>query len=75
MAFGALMTARIGGDPLDWLEERVLDPIGFRYAGWTRDPAGSAMWPYSVWTTAAEWMRFGGLLRDDGMWRESADLP
>lgn len=75
MVFGELMARKLDGDPLAWLEEQVLDPIGFRYAGWTHDPSGSPMWPYGAWTTAAEWMRLGVLLRDDGVWQGQRILP
>ncbi|MFT5684318.1 MAG: CubicO group peptidase (beta-lactamase class C family) [Myxococcota bacterium] len=75
MVFGELMTRKLARDPLAWLETQVLDPIGFRSAGWTRDPSGNPMWPYGAWTTAAEWMRFGVLLRDDGLWQGERILP
>jgi CubicO group peptidase (beta-lactamase class C family) len=75
MVFGELMTRRLDEDPLAWLEAEVLDPIGFRYSGWTHDPAGNPMWPYGAWTTAAEWLRFGALLRDDGVWQGQRILP
>jgi CubicO group peptidase (beta-lactamase class C family) len=75
MVFGELMTRKLSGDPLDWLEETVLDPIGFRYAGWVRDPAGNPLLPYGAWTTAAEWLRLGVLLRDDGLWQGQRVLP
>ncbi len=75
MVFGELMRRKLDGDPLAWLEAQVLDPIGMRYAGWSRDPAGNPMWPYGAWTTAAEWLRFGVLLRDDGLWQGERILP
>ena len=75
MVFGELMTRKIGGDPLEFLEENVLDLIGFRYSGWVHDPAGNPMWPYGAWTTATEWARFGVLLRDDGIWEGTQVLP
>ncbi len=75
MVFGALMEAKLGTSPLDWLEAQVLDPIGFRYAGWSQDPDGNPMFPYGAWTTASEWARFAVLLRDDGMWEGERVLP
>ncbi|MFT4979063.1 MAG: CubicO group peptidase (beta-lactamase class C family) [Myxococcota bacterium] len=72
---GALMAQKLGGDPLAWLESEVLDPIGFRYAGWVRDPADNPMWSYGAWTTGAEWLRLGVLLRDDGLWQGQRILP
>ncbi len=74
-AFGAVMEEKLGGSPLEWLEQHVLDPIGFRYSGWAHDPDGNPAWPYGAWTTGAEWMRFGVLLRDDGVWEGTRVLP
>lgn len=74
-AFGAVLEQKLGGSPLDWLEQHVLDPIGFRYSGWTHDPDGNPMWPYGAWTTAAEWARYAVLLRDDGVWQGTRLLP
>jgi len=69
VAFGALTKRLTGRDPVDLLEEKVFAPIGFRHAGWIRDPSGNSMLPYGAWTTAREWARFGMLLRDGGSWR------
>jgi CubicO group peptidase (beta-lactamase class C family) len=69
MVFGELMKRKLGSDPLDYLDERVLQPIGMRTAGWHRDPSGNPMLPYGAWTTAHEWAKFGVLARDDGMWQ------
>lgn len=75
MVFGELMTRKVGGDPLEFLETHVLDPIGFQYSGWVHDPAGNPMWPYGAWTSATQWARFGVLLRDDGVWAGEQILP
>jgi CubicO group peptidase (beta-lactamase class C family) len=75
LAFGAVLERKLGGSPLAWLEQHVLEPIGFRYSGWTHDPDGNPMWPYGAWTTAAEWARFAVLLRDDGVWEGTRLLP
>ena len=75
MIFGALMEAKLDQDPLPWLEQQVLDPIGLRTSGWHHDGAGNSMWPYGAWTTASEWARFGVLLRDDGVWEGQQVLP
>ncbi len=75
LIFGALMDAKLEQETLAWLEETVLDPIGFRYAGWQRDPSGNLLIHLGAWTTAAEWARFGVLLRDDGLWEGEQVLP
>lgn len=64
--FGAVVTAR-HGDPLTVLQQRVLEPIGLRTAGWLRDPSGNPALSLGAWTTANEWAKFGVLMRDDGM--------
>ena len=74
-AFGEIMKRKLGEDPLRYLERRVFDPIGFRYAGWNTDPAGNAQLGYGAWTTARHWARYGVLLRDDGRWRGEEVLP
>lgn len=73
--FGAFLRARLGGDPVAWLDARVLDPIGFRRTGWQRDPAGNASFSFGVFTTPRSWARFGVLVRDDGVFRGQRILP
>lgn len=68
MVFGEFFKRRMGRDPLDFLEEGLLDPVGFRYAGWHHDPAGNALLPYGAWTTANEWAKIGVVARDRGAW-------
>jgi CubicO group peptidase (beta-lactamase class C family) len=73
--FGAFMKRKLGEDPLRYLERRVLTPLGLRYAGWIRDPAGNPMLPYGAWTTANEWAKFGVLIKDRGVWKGQQLLP
>ncbi|MEZ4317815.1 MAG: serine hydrolase [Myxococcota bacterium] len=73
--FGELVTRKIGGDPLAYLEQRVLDPIGLRRAGWIRDPAGNPMLSAGAFTTANEWAKYGVLVRDDGEFLGQRVLP
>ncbi|HJN72386.1 MAG TPA: serine hydrolase [Myxococcota bacterium] len=75
LLFSGLMEEKLDGDVLDWLDAQVLSPIGFRWAGWQRDPSGTLLVHLGTWTTAAEWLRFGVLLRDDGMWEGERVLP
>lgn len=72
--FGAYIDRRFG-DPVDLIEELVLDPIGLRTAGWIRDPVGQPMLAFGAWTTANEWAKFGVLARDDGIWQGQQILP
>lgn len=73
--FGALMTQKLGHSPLDYLEERLFEPLGFRTSGWHHDPAGNPMLAYGAWTTANEWAKMGVLFRDGGLWQGQALLP
>jgi CubicO group peptidase (beta-lactamase class C family) len=51
-----------GQDPLAWLRDRVLDPIGARDVGWRRDEAGHVLGWRSVLASARDLARFGVLL-------------
>ena len=74
-AFGQVMETKLEGSPLAYLEERALEPIGFRYAGWNLDPDGNPMLGYGAWTSTPEMAKFGVLLRDDGLWLGERVLP
>ncbi|MCB9764267.1 MAG: serine hydrolase [Alphaproteobacteria bacterium] len=74
-AFGAVLEAKLGGSPLDWMEANIFEPIGFRTSGWHIDPSGNPMMPYGAWTTAGEWTKFAALLRDDGVFLGERVLP
>ncbi len=73
--FGEVIERSVGLDPVDYLQQRVFEPIGFRTAGWIRDPSGTPALSYGAFTTAAEWAEIGVLLRDDGMFRGQRVLP
>lgn len=72
--FGALMKAKLGKDPLTYLQGKVLDPIGFRYAGWIRDANSDPTFAFGAWTTAREWAKVGYLLRDSGQFNDQPIL-
>ena len=67
-AFGGVLTEVLDGeDPTDYLQRRILDPIGASFDSWNRvdsDPqlAGGAF------LTADDWLRFGQLILQDGSW-------
>jgi len=60
--------AREGSDPLAYLEQQILDPIGLVVAGWERDPAGNPDLANGARMAASEWAKFGILIRDRGYW-------
>ena len=54
------------GDPLTYLQRRILTPIGLTYAGWRRGPDGNPMLPQGAQLTAREWAKFGEFVRAGG---------
>jgi CubicO group peptidase (beta-lactamase class C family) len=65
-----------GGDPLDYLEERILDRIGLAVAGWNRDGAGNPDVASGAKLSAREWAKLGILLKNRGVWKgETAVAP
>lgn len=74
MVFGAVLTHKLGEDPLSWLERELFTPLTFRYSGWHTDPAGNPMLPYGCWTTANEWAKLGVMLKNRGQWEGEALL-
>jgi len=65
--FGEVMRRKLGGgDPVEYLRRRVLDPIGARPAEWDRDAAGNPDLAWGAWMSARDWARYGRLLRDEG---------
>jgi len=80
-AFGELIRRKLlprGQSPLDYLQARVLGPIGCRYARWQHDGAGNVHIPNGCHVTAREWLKFGRLVLDKGLWRGTrivADEP
>jgi CubicO group peptidase (beta-lactamase class C family) len=59
-------------DPLAYLRQRVLDPIGLAIDDWERDAAGRPDPSSGAHLTARAWARFGLLLRQRGRWRAEA---
>ncbi len=71
--FGEIMTRKLEArgdlpfsDPLAYLEDRVLEPIGMEYSNWRRGDDGKPKLPSGVSITAREWAKFGKLLFDRG---------
>ena len=52
---------------MDYMERRIFDPIGMKYARWTMQ-AGQPNLPSGASLTAGEWLKFGKLLLDGGKW-------
>jgi CubicO group peptidase (beta-lactamase class C family) len=61
-------------DPLSYLQQRLLDPIGMKIADWERDAAGNLNLAAGATLTAMEWAKFGVLMRNRGSWNGESVL-
>jgi CubicO group peptidase (beta-lactamase class C family) len=75
LAFAQLFERAVGEDALSYLERWVFEPIGLEHGRWRRDPDGNPMFSLGASLTARDWLRFGALLRDDGVWEGEQVLP
>ncbi len=64
--FGEIMRRKTGGDPLDFLHRRVLEPLAIRPAFWRRGADGNPLMPAGAGLTARDWARFGWFVMRDG---------
>jgi len=67
--FGELLRRKLDSeelDPLAYLEQRILEPIGLRAASWKRDKKGNPLLPHGAALTAREWVKFGVFLLNGG---------
>jgi CubicO group peptidase (beta-lactamase class C family) len=55
-------------DPLAYLTERILNPIGLKVGLWRRGIDRNPQLPSGAFLTATEWVKFGELLRQEGVW-------
>ncbi|TWU57116.1 Beta-lactamase [Rubripirellula reticaptiva] len=54
--------------PLDYLKQRILDPIGVEVGDWVHDVSGNPHIPNGAHLTALEWIKYGQWLLQDGEW-------
>ncbi len=71
--FGEVMQRKLNAnpdlgfsDPLAYLEVRIFEPIGMKYADWKHGADGKPKLPSGASITAREWAKFGKLLLDLG---------
>jgi CubicO group peptidase (beta-lactamase class C family) len=62
-------------DFVEYLEAKVLRPIGCEYALWLRDSERHPLLPYGAYMTAREWAKFGLLVLNGGMWEGEQVVP
>ncbi len=78
-SFGAFFELKTGGnivnntisggiDPADFIQSEVLDPIGSQIATWRRDINGKPDFAAGASMTARNWIKYGQLLLNDGLW-------
>jgi CubicO group peptidase (beta-lactamase class C family) len=58
--------------PLQYLEQRILQPIGARVGRWTHDRSGNPHMPNGAHLTARDWLKFGELLLNRGLFQGRA---
>lgn len=73
--FGEVMRRKLqaagrSGDPLDYLDARILKPLGIVPRRWGRTPEGDAVLAAGAALTAADWARFGEFVRLSGRWED-----
>ncbi len=73
--FAALVREKLGEDPIDVLERRVLRPLGMTWDYWKTDGAGQRFLAFGMVTSPRSWARYGMLLRDDGVFAGQRILP
>ncbi len=71
--FGELLRRKLKDqniDALQYLERRILKPIGLEVSGWKRDSKENPLMPQGASLTAREWAKFGVFLLQKGKWDE-----
>lgn len=70
--FGELLRRKLAPQNLavgDYLERRLLAPIGLRVGFWRRDADNDPMLYSAAFLTAREWAKLGDLVRAGGRWK------
>ncbi|MCC6758753.1 MAG: beta-lactamase family protein [Candidatus Omnitrophica bacterium] len=70
--FGAVMKKKLSNsgrspDVLEYLQKRVLDPIGIKPTGWKLTNEGDPLMPHGSEFTAKDWAKFGEFIRAGGV--------
>lgn len=68
---GAFMKRKLAPQklsPLDYLKQRILDPIGAEYAEWQHDASGNPHIPNGANMTARNWAKYGQFIAQLGKW-------
>ena len=54
--------------PLDYLKQRILEPIGVTVGKWVHDASGNPHIPNGAYLTARNWVKYGQWLLQGGRW-------
>lgn len=71
--FGELLRRKLARQNLgvgDYLERRLLAPLGVRVGFWRRDTDGDPILFSAAFLTAREWAKLGELVRTGGFWKD-----
>lgn len=71
--FGELLKRKLkqsgnNKNPLEYLDEKIFQKIGFHYEKWIYDDAGNPHIPNGCYTTPGNWVKFGQFLLQKGSW-------
>jgi CubicO group peptidase (beta-lactamase class C family) len=70
------IVGKAAGMPIDeYLQQRLFDPLGIRRGEWSRDPAGNPYGMTGLALKAADLVKLGQLVLDEGQWQGRQMLP
>jgi CubicO group peptidase (beta-lactamase class C family) len=55
-------------NPLQYLQSRIFNPVGIKYADWIHDDAGNPHIPNGAYLTPRNWIKFGQFILQQGWW-------
>lgn len=70
--FGEIIRRKTGGDPLDYLQRRILEPLAISPTHWRRGSDGMPHMPSGAGLKARDWARFGWFVMQGGEGRVDA---
>ncbi len=71
--FGEIMRRKLepqGIDPLEYLDQKLFQPLNIGYGFWRRGRDGNPHLPSGAFLTARHWATFGEFVRKEGLWNE-----
>ncbi len=68
-AFALLVKRQTNLDPIDYLEQRLFQPLGFTSLSWQRDAQGQPQMAGGAQLSARDWGKYGQLFLDNGVWQ------